>query len=273
MRRALVALDESVDVVDWDDPTVDWSRFRAAVIRSTWNYQYDPTAFLAWVRRAAEVTRVVNPPDVVTWNLDKRYLNELRLVGFPVIDTTFITTVNETAFVDLGGDVVVKPTVSAGSNDTGRYRGDANAARAHVTSLLASGRVAMVQPYDPDIDALAETGVVCVGGEVSHAFAKSAILAGALAAHNGLFVEETIVPRQPVPVEVELANAVLKVLSTRFGAPLAYARIDMVGGSVGRPRIMEVELIEPSLFVETDPRAAERVARAFVTAAGPKAHR
>lgn len=254
-------------MVDWDDTTVDWSRFHAAIIRSTWNYQDDPDAFLAWARRTAAHTRVLNPLDMVEWNLDKRYLLELALEGIPVIDTEFVATEAEAVGAELGGDVVVKPAISAGSNDTARHRREPMAALAHVRAIIASGRAAMVQPYDPDIDALAETGVVCVGGVVSHAFSKAAILNGEPAAHNGLYVEETIDPRQPVDAEVTLADTVLGFLHRRFGVPPAYARVDMVGGQLGRPRIMEVELIEPSLFLHLDESAPERVARAFVAAA------
>ena len=257
-------------MVDWDDPSVDWSQFRAAIIRSTWNYQDDPDAFLAWARRTAEQTRVLNPLDMVAWNIDKRYLLELALEGIPVIDTVFVATDAEAVGVELDGDVVVKPAVSAGSNDTARHRREPTRALAHVRAILGSGRAAMVQPYDPDIDALAETGVVCVGGAVSHAFAKSAILNGTPAAHNGLYVEETIEPRQPVDAELALADTVLGFLRRRFGAPPAYARIDMVGGALGRPRIMEVELIEPSLFLHLDESAPERAALAFVAAARGK---
>jgi len=257
-------------VVDWDDPAVDWSRFDAAFLRSTWNYHRVPDEFLAWVRRASTVTRVLNPPDVVAWNLDKRYLADLAVAGLPVMPTVFVSGDEEADRADLSGDVVVKPTVSAGSNDTARHRGDAAAARAHVAAILGSGRAAMVQPYDPDIDALAETGVVCVGGAVSHAFAKSAILRDGAAVHNGLYVEEEIAPRTLVDAERALAEAVLAHLASRFAEAPAYARIDMVGGALGRPRIMEVELIEPSLFVGTDPGAAGRVARAFLAAARAK---
>ena len=257
-------------MVDWDDPAVDWSRFDAAFLRSTWNYHRVPVEFLEWIRRASAVTRVINPPDVVAWNLDKRYLADLAGAGLPVIPTVFVASADDATRTDLSGDVVVKPTVSAGSNDTARHRCDAAAAGSHVAAILASGRAAMVQPYDHDIDALAETGVVCVGGSISHAFAKSAILRDGGAVHNGLYVEEEIAPRTLVDAERALAGDVLEHLASRFATPPAYARIDMVGGALGAPRIMEVELIEPSLFVGTDPGAADRVARAFVAAARAK---
>jgi len=268
--RALAAGGGQVEVVDWDDPAVDWSRFDAAVVRATWNYHVDPRKFLDWVDRASAATRVLNPPEVLRWNIDKRYLADLAADGVPVIPTEFVASAADAARADLSGDVVVKPTVSAGSNDTARHRHDAAAAAAHVAEILASGRAAMVQPYDPDIDELAETGVVCLGGEVSHAFAKSAMLRSGLGAHNGLFFEEEISPRRMVPVERALAEDVLALLERRFGEVPVYARVDMVGGAHGRPRIMELELIEPSLFLHVDEGAADRAAAAFLAAARPK---
>jgi O-ureido-D-serine cyclo-ligase len=268
--RALAARGARVDVVDWDDPAVDWSRFDAAIVRATWNYHVDPGAFLAWVDRAAVATRLVNPPDVLRWNIDKRYLADLAGVGLPVIPTTFVASAADARRADLSGDIVVKPTVSAGSNDTARHRGDAAAAGSHVADILASGRGAMVQPYDPDIDEHAETGVVCLGGGVSHAFAKSAMLRNGLGAHNGLFFEEQIAPRDMVDEERALAEAVLEALVDRFGSAPTYARVDMVGGACGRPRIMEVELIEPSLFLHVDDGAADRAAEAFLAVARAK---
>ena len=256
-----------MEVVDWDDPSVDWSRFDAAIIRATWNYHVDPQSFLEWVDRASSLTRVVNSPDVLRWNLDKRYLADLVAAGLPVIPTMFLASADEAERSDLSGDIVVKPTVSAGSNDTARHRDNAAAALVHVGAILASGRAAMVQPYDHDIDQLAETGVVCLGGTVSHAFAKSAMLRNGLGAHNGLFFEEEIAPRTPVDAERALAEAVLALLVHRFGDVPAYARVDMVGGATGRPRIMEVELIEPSLFLHVDDGAADRAAATFVAAA------
>lgn len=259
-----------MEVADWDDPSVDWGRFDAAIIRATWNYHVDPKAFLEWVDRASLLTRIVNPPDVVRWNLDKRYLADVAAAGLPVIPTVFLDSMDEAERTDLTGDIVVKPTVSAGSNDTARHRGDPSAALVHAGAIIASGRAAMVQPYDHDIDRLAETGVVCLGGTVSHAFAKSAMLRDGLGSHNGLFFEEEIAPRTPVDAERGLAEAVLAMLVQRFGDAPTYARVDMVGGATGRPRIMEVELIEPSLFLHVDDGAPDRAAETFLAAARAK---
>jgi len=214
------------------------------------------------------VTRLVNPPEVIEWNLDKRYLREVSAAGVPVLATTFVDTPDDAASVDLGGDIVVKPAISAGANDTTRHVSAPDAARVHLDAVLSSGRAALVQPYASQIDEEGETGVVCIGGEISHGFRKAAILAGGAATHNGLFVEEVIEPRVPTAAERSLAERALSMLAERFGAVPVYARIDMVGGVAGVPRIMEIELIEPSLFLHTDDAAADRVALAFLGEAG-----
>lgn len=119
----------------------------------------------------------------------------------------------------------------------------------------------MVQPYLEAVEDRDETALVYIGGGFSHAAAKGALL-GAGAAESGLFAAETVLARTPSPAERALGDSTMAWLAaSSFGTPL-YARIDLLPDSEGLPRILEVELTEPSLFLETNTGAADLMAAA-----------
>lgn len=254
------------EIVDWDDPDTDWGRFAAAIVRSPWDYHRRYAEFLAWVGRVSQATVLHNPAEVIRWNTDKTYIAELGAAGIPVIPTTYVRGAEDLVLANdlIKGDVVVKPTVSAGSNDTERHVSSPAAAAAHITSLVDAGKTAMVQPYQRFIDDNGETGMLYFNGVFSHAFRKGAILATGENTKNGLYVVEDIGPRTASEAERELGDAVIGHVTARFGAAPLYARVDVVRGSIGAPVLMELELAEPSLFLHTDPQAPARFASAVV---------
>ena len=255
-----------VTVAVWDDPEVDWARFDLVVIRSTWDYIVRREAFVAWAR---SVDRLANPAEVIAWNTDKRYLRGLAAAGIPVVETAWLEPGDE---VDLPatGDVVLKPAVSAGSLDTGRYdlgRDDHHAlAVAHAERLLDAGRTVMVQPYLAAVDIDGERSLLFVSGAYSHSITKSAMLAGPHQATDGLFHAETITPRSAT--EEEIALAVRTLAAVPGGADrLLYARVDLLDDADGAARVLEVELTEPSMFLGQAPGSAERFAAAIAAIA------
>jgi glutathione synthase/RimK-type ligase-like ATP-grasp enzyme len=244
----LAALPEARFAV-WDDPGVDWAAFDLVVIRSTWDYQEQRDRFLEWVR---SVPRIVNPPEVVEWNTDKRYLGELP----GAVPTTYLEPGE--AFAAPGGEYVVKPTVSAGSRHTARFApGEEARAAALVASIHASGRTAMVQPYLRSVDELGETALLYFDGVYSHAIRKGPLLTPGADPTSEAFAPETIEPRDPPADERALADAIVARIGT-----LAYARVDVVRGGDG-PLVLELELTEPSLFFAQSGGAAERFAAAI----------
>ena len=249
--------------MDWDDESVDWSLFTAVVIRSTWNYHQKADVFRSWIDHVSAVTRLYNSAEIVRWNIDKRYLADVQAAGFPVIATTFIDSIDDIATIDVDGDVIVKPTISAGSNDTARFTHEPDAARAHARAIVQSGKVVMVQPYLDSIDQYGETGLLYFNGEFSHAFCKGAIFATGDAQHNGLYVEEEIGERVAADHERKLGDQVVEWITNRFGQTPLYARIDLVSTSSTTAEIMELELIEPSLFLHTAADAPAHAAAAI----------
>ena len=133
LTAALDAADQQWQIVNWDDASINWSRFSIAVLRSTWDYYARLGEFTAWVDRVSAQTTLCNPAEIVRWNVDKRYLQEMSANSIPVMETTFVSQRNDITPELIAQDVIIKPVVSAGSNNTARHRNDAIAARAQLT--------------------------------------------------------------------------------------------------------------------------------------------
>ena len=260
--------------VDWHDASVDWSQYSSIVLRSPWDYHLRRDEFLTWLRAVAKVTNVHNSYEVVEWNSDKRYLAELSAAGIAVVPTVFVSGNDDlaTRIADVAGkDVVVKPSISAGSHDTMRYRDatrDAATISEHVSRIATNGATAMVQEYQSHIDVSGETGMVYFYGVFSHAFRKGAILQHDPDMSNGLYASEDIGPREPSPDELALGERVLKFVKQRFGTMPTYARVDVIPDHTGEPQLMELELVEPSFFLRVSEGAADTAALAISVSRG-----
>ncbi|BEP15947.1 hypothetical protein acdb102_42580 [Acidothermaceae bacterium B102] len=242
---ALAARGLSASIVAWTDPQVDWSAFTMVLLRSTWNYTAHYAAFLRWLDHVEGVSTVRNPPSLVRRNADKRYLADLERVGVPIVPTSFVDPTDHEDTVaalvrswPVADGLVVKPSVSAGARDTLLTR-DFDAAVGHVRKVQASGKAVLVQPYLRAVDTEGEMAVIVIAGESSHAIRKVPALTEG--GHGDA--------AEALPVSDELSAAALRVLDAEPGARnLLYARVDLVrDGDV--LRLMELELIEPSLFL------------------------
>ncbi len=244
----------------WDDPQVDWSGCRLAVLRSPWNYTERYAEFVAWLERAAKQTQILNPPEVVRWNTDKRYLLELAQAGAPVIETLALTPGSSLQRPD-AKEFVLKPAIGAGSQGARRFRrAQTDEAQLHLTKLHNRGLTALAQPYLDRVDHGGETALLYFDGVYSHAVRKNAILKPDQAEPSGMFAAETITPRTPNDKQRGAANQVLQALarSRPTDASPLYARIDLLDDGDGEPRLLELELAEPSLFFKHAAGSAER---------------
>jgi hypothetical protein len=255
------------DAVVWNDPAVGWDAYDRVILRSTWDYTFGVHAFLDWCRAVGR-ERLRNDADVVAFNADKRYLRELSC---PTVPTVFVAPGEQMPTLD--GEIVVKPNVSAGARNTGRFGvAVAEDARELVERIHASGRTALVQPYLRSVDSHGETALVFIAGQLSHELHKRPVLApdevapvieGPLAVARAMLDENLVVARAAADDERTLARAIIDEVSERFGVPL-YARVDMVREDGGRPVLLELELIEPRLYFEQAPGAAGRFAAAVL---------
>jgi len=243
----------------WDDPAVDWKRYDAAVIRSAWDYHLTPAAFFAWLSRLEALgVAVWNPAHVIRANADKSYLKELEAAGVQVVPTAWIergagTRLDAVLEARGWGDAVVKPAVSAGAFRTRRVRrGDPDGQEALDHALAHSA--AMVQPFLPEIAEEGEWSFVFIGGRYSHAVLKTP-RAGDFRVqeeHGGRTVR-----REPPPgLLIQARDAAIA-----GPRPWLYARVDGVrrGGDL---LVVELELIEPFLFLSYAPGAARKLAEA-----------
>ncbi|HJR74921.1 MAG TPA: hypothetical protein VJ806_14940 [Luteimonas sp.] len=269
LLRACAAAGLHAQVLAWDDPTVSWGRFDAVLLRSTWDYTERLAEFLEWCARVAGETLLLNPLQVLRWNTDKHYLAELAARGVATIPGGFVEPDMEPlpslqAFLAEHPDAaefVVKPAVGAGSRDTQRYRRNQEFAAAnHIARLLEAGRSALLQPYLPSVDRDGETALLFFDGVFSHAIRKGPLLRPDEGATDALFAAESITPRVAGEDEKKLATEVLAAMAShlRLDSPLPYARVDLIRDKDGSPRLLELELCEPSLFFEHAPGSADR---------------
>ncbi len=273
---ALRARGADVTPAVWNAPDVDWSSFDMAVIRSAWDYTNAPRDFRWWAQRVEQSSRLVNPASAVVWNIDKSYQRAMEAAGLPIVPTiwmdperNFNARAIHTRFPAFG-DFVIKPTISAGSRDTGRYEAGETRSRAlaitHVKDLLAAGRHVMLQRYLKQVDTVGETALVYFDGKFSHAVRKAPLLEGPYrpdAIQGVLYKEETMTARDPSDAELEVGERVVAALPQLLHGvdkPLAYARVDLIPDNDGDPVVLELELIEPSFFFAQAPGAAERFA-------------
>lgn len=256
---ALCGAGLEASVLAWDDDSVQAS-FAAqdlVVLRSTWNYYERVDDFVAWTARIGAATRVLNPPRIVAWNAKKTYLAELDKRGVDIVPTELVHRGQErdviSVFAERGWEqVVIKPVVSAGSFRTERFsREELPAAQEFLDGLVAD-RDAMVQQWMPSVQTYGERSLVWIDGEITHAIRKTPRFAGGVEQVSG---------------EVPIADDE-RAFAERALAPLAsellYARVDMVRDATDVLRIMELELIEPSLFFQQSPPALARFVAAIV---------
>jgi len=247
---ALRAAGISAEPLAWDDPDADFGSARMTVLRSTWNYSERPEAFRAWIDRTAAVTALWNPAEVVRWNAHKSYLLDLQARGVSVVPTHLSRRGAPGMLADVmdakgWSDVVVKPAVSGGSRATIRVGpGDRERGEAHFRTLVGKEDV-LVQPYQPSVEGHGERAIVTVERVPTHAVRKSP-----------RFLGDSESVSQAVPIEDDERDLVARALSA-LPHPLLYARVDVARDAAGSPQVMELELIEPSLFFPQSPRALE----------------
>jgi len=267
LRDALRALDADVHAVCWDQPDMDWAGFDAVVLRSCWDYYLRFAEFRRWLdARERTGTRLWNPAPVVRWNYDKIYLADLAGDGVELPGTEWLAP-GETQQPDLGivlesrgwDQAVVKPRVSASAHETwltDRRRAAADQPR--LARLVAAGG-ALIQEFVPEVMTAGELSLVYVAGEFSHAVRKRA--------GPGEFrVQERFGGwTEPASAGTAALEAGGRALA-RVPGPWLYARVDGVErGSTGRFLVMELEVFEPTLFLQGAPEAAGRLARAIVS--------
>jgi glutathione synthase/RimK-type ligase-like ATP-grasp enzyme len=257
LASALWEQDCEARTVAWDEPEVEWGDFDLCLIRSTWDYHEKHCEFLDWTRQVEATTALQNRAGLIAWNSEKTYLRELAKRGVRTVPTVWVSRDSR---LELEGilagtgwaEAVVKPVVDLGARNLHRARADEGSA-ALETVLQRGG--AMVQPFLPSLEEQGELSLIYVEGRFTHAVRKRP-------APGDFRVQSlwggTVSREEPSDAEVELAESALAEFKE---APL-YARVDLVAGPGGEPCLIELELIEPNLYLAHHPPAATALAEA-----------
>lgn len=261
LAAALSAAGYHVTPAAWDDPAIDWSRFDSVIIRSTWNYHLHPAAFLAWLRRLENHRlHIANPVDILKWNMDKKYLKDLEDINIPLPPTIFLEKDDDadldSIFKNKGWQkAVIKPCISATAYNTWITSPETSTEDTEkLHHLLATGSY-MIQEYMEEIATDGEYSLIFFGQQYSHAVKKTA--------KEGDFrVQEHYggrsLPTRPASSIIRQATAILDKAVTFDTSPrLLYARVDGVIHK-GIFTLMELELVEPSLFINDNPQAIQQ---------------
>ena len=247
-----------VQTVSWRDKTADWNDFEAVIIRTPWDYQREPEAFLEVLRNIDKSkARLENPLKIVEWNLNKLYLRELENAGIKIVPTIWgEEKISESLFKNWLGhfgadELVIKPIVSATAEFTYRLK----AFTPELTEVFAA-RKYMIQPFMPNIVSEGEFSLFYFGGEYSHTILKTPKPKDfrVQEEHGGII--------QAVEPGAKLLEAGRKPLEFIAPVPL-YARVDFVRDAGEDFALMELELIEPALYFRMEKQAPERFARGF----------
>ena len=253
----------------WNDPAVDWTAFDLVLVSGAWDNIHHVDAFLAWVDGlVAAGVPVRNSPATLRWNIDKHYLRDLEEVGVPIVPTQWVehghgddSDVDVTALALPGVEIVVKPSVSGGGFSTARYEShEHRAARAHVQQLLTAGRTAMVQPYEPRVDAEGETALIYIGGHFTHAVHKDPMIRRGIGPVENLIANQVVTRTTATAEQLIAASQALGAAEQLLG-PTTYARVDMVETLTSGPALLELELLDPVLFLTEHPEGAATFAR------------
>ena len=263
LAQALRRLGLSVRRLAWDDPRQDWTQVRAAVLRSTWDYADRQHEFEDWLDQTARQTLLVNRYDLLRWNIDKHYLRDLAEQDVAIVPTLFLErgqSVDLAALTQRLGwdDLVIKPVVGAGASGVRRLLpGDADAAQVMLEQGLQR-QALLLQPFMPSVALQGELSLIVIGGRYSHAIRKTP-QAGDFRVQDdhGGSVHAWLAGADEIAFAEKAVAACV--------VPPQYARVDLVRDPAGRLRLMELELIEPELFLRFQPRSADLLAQAIAT--------
>lgn len=247
--------------VDWARKDVDWSQYKCVVFRTTWDYFDRFEEFSQWLSAVSKQTKLCNPYSIIKWNMDKHYLKDLESKGIPVTPSRFVekgNTVNiEDEILKSGWhELVIKPCVSGAARHTYRVNKlNAKAIETVVNELLKHESF-VYQPFLESVLTQGEDTLMLFDGKFSHAIRK-------LAKPGDFRVQDdhggTVHDYQPDAEQIEFAEKAMAVCST---LP-SYGRVDMVRDNQGKLALMELEMIEPELWLRKHPPSAKLFAESI----------
>ncbi|MGV3486567.1 MAG: ATP-grasp domain-containing protein [Planctomycetaceae bacterium] len=248
--------------VSWKDPAARWDDFAAVIVRSPWDYHTDSAAFLQVVEAIDHSSaRLLNPADTIRWNINKTYLRDLQQQGLPIVPTQWLHSPRDADLQRAAShfsvdELVLKPTLGAGARDT--YRLSRQVPLSPEVVSLYHDRDAMLQPFLSSVVEQGEWSLFYFGDAYSHTVLKTP-------AAGDYRVQEEYGSRlqavEPTADLRRLGDATMQVVRSLV-PPTLYARVDVVRLADQTPAIIELELIEPSLYFPYDEASPQRFAEA-----------
>ena len=245
---------------NWDNSDIDWSETGYALFRTTWDYFDRFTEFDEWLNRVRDLTSFINPIEIITWNLDKHYLQDLKNSNINIPPTLYIekgTTQSLREIFSSAGwnEAILKPVISGGARHTYRLRKENTAGYEELFKDLIHGESMMLQEFQKNVINAGEIALMIFNGKFTHAVLKRAKpgdfrvqddFGGSVEDYQASedeisFAERVVASCQPLPV---------------------YARVDIIRDNHNQPCVSELELIEPELWFRRHPQAVESFADA-----------
>ncbi len=248
--------------VSWRNEKINWADYDAVIVRSTWDYQNDPEKFIKVLEKINSVSHLENDLDLMKWNMNKNYLFQLKLKGVTIVDTIWEKSLNSILANDYFSrldtdEIIIKPNISANADNTFRLSKEKLKEQSSTLEKIFTQREFMVQPFLKNIIEEGEYSLFFFDGKFSHSVLKKP-------KENDFRVQEehggNIQPIKASSDMILIAENTIKKLST---IPL-YGRVDLVRTKQNEFALMELELIEPSLYLNKDVGAPLRFSKAFV---------
>ncbi len=245
----------------WSDPDFDWASTKAVIFRTTWDYFDRFEEWKDWLASTSEFTQMINPYELINWNMDKHYLRDLNERGINVPATRYVEIGEETSLKSLYAktgwtDCILKPCVSGASRHTYKLNPENLQAHEEIFQKLIAKEAMMLQPFQQDIVARGEVSLMVMGGEYTHAVLK-------VAKPGDFRVQDdfggTVHLYDPSPEEIRFAE---KAVAACDPQP-TYARVDIIKDNHGQLALIELELIEPELWFRLKPEAAQVLAKSL----------
>ena len=252
----------------WDDASIDWAAFDGVLVRTTWDYTERIAEYLAWAERVTEAgTPLLNPVKIIRWNTDKSYLRDLDDWGIPTIETAWLEAGSEADIAAIMAERdwqrgFIKPAIGASAYHTMRFNmrdaDQLDAAQQHATTLLENGHTLLLQPYQPTVEDFGEVSAIYIDNKYTHGVRKVPV-PGDYRVQDDYGAHD-----EPYGQFTDAEFAMFDKLLSRVEHDMLYARIDMLRDEAGTLRIIELELVEPSLFFRHGRHAADALADALI---------
>ncbi len=248
--------------ISWRNKTVNWRNYDAVIVRSTWDYQHDSENFIKVLHKINSSTHLENNLDLMKWNMNKKYLYDLQNKGVHIVETLWKNKFDRSEAVNYfeqldAEEIIIKPNISASADNTYRLNKDTLITSFDILENTFSKREFMIQPFIKNIIEEGEYSLFFFNGRYSHSVLK-------IPKDNDFRVQEEHGGNiQPVTASELIVNSAQNIINKLPTIPL-YARVDLVRVNNNQFALMELELIEPSLYLNKDSEAPVKFVKAFV---------